>query len=467
MFGEGFSFRKEAVMAKTKAPKVVTKKHLARQERERRQTRLIVGISIGIIGLVFLGIAYQLLNESLFLRWRTAVSVNGQKQSLRMFQERVRVARQQYINQYMQYSQLAQMFGMDPNSDPQMSQSLNQITSTLDSPSTLGGQVINNMVDDLLIRQYAQANGITVSAADVENAAQKALNYYPNGTPTHTPTSTQIIYPTLDATQMALVTSTPTPTLTLTLTPAPTNTTSPTSTPDLTSTPTPVPSLTPTATPYTLQGYQTQYQDTFKTYAALGLSDADFRYIFFESGLYSDRVKAVVTADVSHDQDQVWARHILVGDETTAKDIENQLANGGDFGALAAQYSIDSATKDNGGDLGWFGKDSTTVTAEMISAAFSMKIGEISQPIATSGGYDILQLLGHEVRPLTDQEYQTAVTNAFNDWLQKQRDASVVNINNNWVNYVPTTPTLAQALSDSNATATAYVSTYIANQSGQ
>src|SRR5512136_2516584 len=140
-------------MAKNKAPKVLTKKHLARQERERRQTRIIMGIAIGIIAIVLLGIAYGLLNETLFLNWRPAVTVNGETRSLHEFQVRARVTRQQLINQYMQYIQLAQMFGMDPNSDTQMSQSLSQITSELDTPSSIGSQVIDEMVNDLLIRQ--------------------------------------------------------------------------------------------------------------------------------------------------------------------------------------------------------------------------------------------------------------------------------------------------------------------------
>ncbi len=111
-------------MAKNKSPKILTKKHLARQDRERRQTRMITGIAIGIIAIVVLGIAYGLLNDTLFLNWRPAVTVNGETRSLHEFQVRVRVTRQQLISQYMQYTQLAQMFGMDPNSDPQMSQSL-------------------------------------------------------------------------------------------------------------------------------------------------------------------------------------------------------------------------------------------------------------------------------------------------------------------------------------------------------
>ena len=44
-------------MAKNKSPKILTKKHLARQDRERRQIRLITGVAIGIIAIVFLSIA--------------------------------------------------------------------------------------------------------------------------------------------------------------------------------------------------------------------------------------------------------------------------------------------------------------------------------------------------------------------------------------------------------------------------
>lgn len=222
-------------MAKNKSPKVLTKKHLARQERERRQTRLITGIAIGIIAIVVLGIAYGLLNDTLFLNWRPAITVNGESKSLNEFQIRVRLSRQQLISQYMQYSQMAAMFGLDPSTDPQLSQTMTQITDELNTPSVLGSQVIDNMVHDLLIRQYAKANGITVSAADVEKAAQEALQFYTNGTPTPTLTPTALVYSTLDATQYALMTPTLTPTT------APTDTLVPTATPNLTSTATPSP----------------------------------------------------------------------------------------------------------------------------------------------------------------------------------------------------------------------------------
>ena len=443
-------------MAKKANPKIISKKHLARQERERRQTRLISGVAIGIVSIIVLLIAYGLLNDTLFLKWRPAVTVNGDSLSLQEFQVRVRATRQSLIGQYMQYTQLAQMFGMDPNSDPQMSQTLSQITSELDSTSTIGSQTIDEMINDLLIRQYAKANGIVVAAADVEEAIQHGLNYYSKGTPTPTLTPTGVIYPTLDATQLALVTPTITPTT------APTTTPRPTYTPNLTATATLIPTITPTATPYTLQGYQTQYKNTLKSYAPDGMNEAQFRKIYYESGLYQDRVKAKVTADITHEQEQVWARHILVADEATAKSVYDQLVAGADFATLAAKYSIDTTSKDKGGDLGWFGKGKMVPDFE--SAVWTMKIGAINPPVKTTYGYHVIQVLGHEVRPLTDTEYNDAVTAAFNTWLQTQRTNSKVVINNSWTNYVPTTPTLAQAQTNDFATQTAYVATYYAGQ---
>jgi len=192
----------------------------------------------------------------------------------------------------------------------------------------------------------------------------------------------------------------------------------------------------------------------------MGLSDSEFRYIFFESGLYQQRVQAIVTANVTHSQEQVWIRVIEVADQATAKTVLAQLmAPGGDFAALTVKNSIDTGSNTSGGDLGWFGRDSTSVPAEIIATAFSLKIGQTSQPIKSTSGYYIIQVLGHEVRPLTDQQYQTAVSNAFTTWLTQQRDKSKVIINNGWTNYVPTSPTLAQAQANNNATSTAYVST--------
>jgi parvulin-like peptidyl-prolyl isomerase len=178
----------------------------------------------------------------------------------------------------------------------------------------------------------------------------------------------------------------------------------------------------PSATPYTLQGFNTTYQSGLKYYATLGVRKAEYRKIFFEFSLYRTRVTEKVTADVKHEQDQVWIRQILVSDETTANDVRTQLLAGADFTNLAAKDSLDTATQNQGGDMGWLGTDTLTTQygADYASAVFALKMGELSQPIQSTYGYHIVQVLGHEIRPLTDQEYQNAVTTAFNHWLTAQ-----------------------------------------------
>ncbi len=175
-------------MAKDKPTKIASKKHLARLERERRQTQLITSIAIGFVVVIVGLIGYGILNETVLKALQPVVTVNGDSISMREFQVRVRLARQQYVNQYMQYYQFAQAFGIDPSTDPSLSQTLSQIQSQLADPSLVGQQVVDDITNDLLIRQYSKANGIVVTEVDVEKAIQDAFGYYPDGTPTPSPT---------------------------------------------------------------------------------------------------------------------------------------------------------------------------------------------------------------------------------------------------------------------------------------
>ena len=485
-------------MAKDKPTKIASKKHLARQERERRQIKLITTVAIGLVVVIVGLIGYGILYETVLKALQPVVTVDGDSVSMREFQMRVRSARQQYIDRYMQYydqlsqyNQFAQMLGIDPATDPSMSQTLNQlqsqmnqIQSQLANPSLIGQQVIEDITNDLLIRQFAKANGILVTKADVEKAIQDAFGYYPDGTPTPSPTGTPLTYSTLSATQYALLTptvvtplapaetpsitetlvSTETPSLThtsdltatATIIPSPTSTATPTTVPSIspTATVTTVPSLTSTATPYTLDGFQSRYKEGLSFYSKLGMTETEFRKIFFESQIYRQRVSDIVTANVAHEQEQVWARHILVADEAAAQDIHTQLLAGVDFATLAATFSIDPGTKDSGGDLGWFGKG--RMIAEFENVAFALQVGEFSQPLQTTEGWHIVQVLGHEIRPLSDIEYTDAATANLIQWLTDQRTGATIIISSNWTDNIPDLPSLDGAFADLYSTATAY-----------
>lgn len=90
--------------------------------------------------------------------------------------------------------------------------------------------------------------------------------------------------------------------------------------------------------------------------------------------------------------EQVEASHILVEDEKTAKKVAKELAAGGDFAKLAAEYSTDTETADNGGSLGYFGKGD--MVGEFEDVAFDLDINKVSDPVKTEYGYHIIKVTG-------------------------------------------------------------------------
>jgi foldase protein PrsA len=115
------------------------------------------------------------------------------------------------------------------------------------------------------------------------------------------------------------------------------------------------------------------------------VSDADVKAYFDKNHALLDK------------PEQVRARHILVADLKTADEVEAKLKAGGDFAALAKQYSTDPSTKDKGGELGFFGKGQMVPSFQ--AAAFSSPVGTITAPVKSPFGYHIIQV--EEKKPAT------------------------------------------------------------------
>jgi parvulin-like peptidyl-prolyl isomerase len=336
--------------------------------------------------------------------------VNGEKISTGEFRGRVRLAQAEMINQAIFQNQV------------------DTIAARLEDVETVGQSVLNQMIDDVLIRQEVERRGQTVTEDEVDDAIAEAFGFYPSGTPTPFPTFTP--NPTLTALAAITPTSTEGPTATI----APTNTPGPA--PTATATIAPL----PTATEYTEEAYLENFEltvDGLRT--QFSVSEEDFRNQF-RAQLYRRKLFEIFEGEVPREQEHVNARHILVDSEETALEVLDLLQEDQTFEELASEYSTDESNKDRGGDLGWFPRGRMVDAFE--TAAFDADIGMIAEPVETSFGWHIIEILGREERELDDYSHQLSVQTEFNSWLIDVHLASAIEISKNWLERVPDPPSV-------------------------
>jgi peptidyl-prolyl cis-trans isomerase D len=119
------------------------------------------------------------------------------------------------------------------------------------------------------------------------------------------------------------------------------------------------------------------------------------------------------------EDEQAHARHILIRMQPGASPVERSEAklradavsgmadSGADFAELAAKHSDDPGSKDNGGDLGWFGRGQMVKAFE--DAVWDAKPGEVLGPVESQFGYHIIRVEGFKPqrqRPLDEVREQ-------------------------------------------------------------
>jgi peptidyl-prolyl cis-trans isomerase C len=122
----------------------------------------------------------------------------------------------------------------------------------------------------------------------------------------------------------------------------------------------------------------------FEKVIKASVSDDDARKI------YDEQVKLLKP------QEEVSARHILVDTEAEAKALKEKIDKGADFAQLAKENSKDPGSKDDGGNLGYFGHGQMVPQFEEV--VFKLKKGEVSDPVKTQFGWHLVKLEDRRVK---------------------------------------------------------------------
>lgn len=118
---------------------------------------------------------------------------------------------------------------------------------------------------------------------------------------------------------------------------------------------------------------------------------------------FEKAIKATVTEkDVKDNyKPEMKVSHILVKDEKTAKEVKEKVSNGEDFAALAKQYSEDTGSKEQGGEITDFAPGQTV--KEFEEAAYKLDAGQVSDPVKTTYGYHIIKVTDKkELKPFDE-----------------------------------------------------------------
>ncbi len=402
-----------------------------KQQRQTRQIRIAV---IGIAALLGAVLLIGFINE-LFIKPTSPVAmVDDEEISMREWRERVTLQRAQLI---IGLENLAETFGQDIG---QVQQFAGQQITLLEDPQTLGQLVLDQLIDEKMILHEAEARGITVSDADVQNEIEGSFNYFGGALPTPLPTPTETIMPTPSLT--------PIPTAVITEV-VPTNTPFPSPTFGPTSTPL------PTATPVSLESFQEQFKETLDSFTDLGVDEAEFREVV-KAQLYQDRLLAELVEDQQLSDEAMQASFYYIVAQTEEGALEAMssieetdfISTWNTIRSLPPTDTTDSSPIAS--EILWRSEDeiNNLFGSEIAKAAFSLDRNQPSEIIlvsatdeGTTDRYYIIMVSGREIRPLSDAAIRAAEQELLASWLEEQR-LSGVETYERWRANVPSRPIL-------------------------
>jgi parvulin-like peptidyl-prolyl isomerase len=120
---------------------------------------------------------------------------------------------------------------------------------------------------------------------------------------------------------------------------------------------------------------------------------------------------------------------MLLGSEAEAEQVRAELAAGGNFSALAGNYSQHDS-KTNGGELDGLGQGDIGSTV-FDRVAFNITPNQVSEPVRdesvqTTGGYWIVKVIDRGNRQIDEQTNEALKNKRYSDWLEAWTENSTI-----------------------------------------
>lgn len=391
-------------MAKKNRADIVNRRHVARAQKEAEERRKVLMAMGGLLAVIVAILAWGYIQTYVVAPKKPVAVVNGQEIPRDLYQKRVEYKRFILDDQIsliqQQYQQFADTFKDSPDFlasfKQQTDQQLNQLYSQRFGSDRA---VVDDMIEEILVSQEAEKRGITVPEDEVTATIDRVAAARQGGV---TEASAQETVTARDNATATAAMFTPTPTLTTTTATTPT-------------------AVRPTPTINVLSGDAlTQARTSWETTITdkTGLTPDEY-HALLRVELLRQKLQDAIGAEAPSTALQAHARHIMVATEDEAKQVKARLDAGEDFAALAQELSTDTGSAADGGDLGWFPEG--VMVSAFNDAAFSLDVGTISDPIQSSFGWHIIQVLAREDHELDPQFLSNEKSKAYNNWLKDAR----------------------------------------------
>lgn len=371
-----------------------TRKQISRREQEALWEKRIIAIAAAVVVLIVGVLIFGVVNEQVLKPNTTVAQVGDVKIKASEFQARVRYQRAQIRAQIAQYQNI--LAQIDPN-DEQMQSLYQQFQATMSSlenqlkpelATLLGGNVLNQMVEEELVRQEAKARGLSVSADEVQKNIEQMMGY--DRTAVYTDT---------------------------------------------------------TNLPSGVLTSEAEFNEVYKNFKqnwldANKLSEKAFRAMV-EAELLRTQLQEALGADLEKTADQVLVTFFRLPDEASAKALYDRFQKG-----ESAEDLVKALQEDENDETFAYattewqpvGYYSGQFGADLEKVIFNTPVNKLSQPQpAPGGGYLLFYINGHEIRELSESVLKSKIQARYDEWLEQARTerSQLFEV---WQTLVPTTP---------------------------